>query len=162
MNQVCEEIRQFNSDSSRLTKDLDHERKKQEEEIKKLAVVKDCIREQLQIREGIQEKVKVLRKGMSSKIENIMFLEKAIAMLARSKAFKFAPTVDIIEEFLSKLENKCADSVVPKKNEDIKTLGRMISALCDQNSALKQELSQATSKLLKVMVESSTDAFDSS
>jgi len=159
VNQICENIRQFNSDSSRLTKDLAHEKNKQEEDIKNLAIVKDCIREQIQVREGIQEKVKVLRQGMSSKIENIMFLEKALAMLARSKAFKFAPTVDIIEEFLSKLEHKSADTVIVKKNEDTKTLGRMISALCDQNSALKQELSQATSKLLKVMVESSTDAF---
>lgn len=158
MNQLCEKIREFNSDSNRLTKDLDQEKKKQEEEIKNLAVVKDCIREQLQIREGIQEKVRVLRKGMSSKIENIMFLEKARAMLARSKAFNFAPTVDTIEEFLSKLENSCANKVI-KKNEDTKTLGRMITALCDQNSALKQELSQATSKLLKVMVESSTNVF---
>jgi len=156
LNQVCESISILNIDTARLTKDFNHEIKKQEEDIKNLAVVKDCIREHLQEKEEIKEKVKILREGTSSKIENITFLEKAIAMLARSKAFKFVPTVNTIEEFLSQLENSGADTVVTEKNQDAQTLGRMISALCDQNSALKQELSQATSKLLKVMVESST------
>jgi len=156
VNQICESIRQLNDDSSRLTNDLVDERKKQAEQIDNLQTAKDRTHLQLQDNEGMKETLKILKEETSALTEKITFLEKSIAMLARGKAFKFVPTINIIEEFLSKLENPDVDRVPIEETMDSRSLGRMISDLCTLNSALKQELSQATSKLLKVMVESST------
>jgi len=127
-----------------------------EQKINNLQAAKDLTNLQLLEKEGVKENLKILNEETSALIEKITFLEKAIAMLARSKAFKFVPTINIIEEFLSTLEKPQAERFTYEEGMDYRSLGRIISDLCSQNNALKRELSEATSKLLKVMVESST------
>jgi len=159
VNHICESIRLLNVDNSRLTKNLDHETMAKEQKINNLQAAKDLTNLQLLQKEGVKEKLKILNEETSALIEKITFLEKAIAMLARGKAFKFVPTINIIEEFLSNLEKPQPERFT-EEGMDSRSLGRIISDLCSQNNALKLELSEATSKLLKVMVESSTsDAF---
>jgi len=160
VNHICESIRQLNDVNCRLTKDLDHETMAKEQKINNLQAAKDLTNLQLLEKEGVKENLKILNEETSALIEKITFLEKAIAMLARGRAFKFVPTINIIEEFLSDLEKPQAERFTYEESMDSRSLGRIISDLCSQNNALKLELSEATSKLLKVMVESSTsDAF---
>jgi len=139
-----------------LTKDLDDETKKKEQKMSNLQAAKDIAHLQLLEKERVKEKLKILNEETSALIEKIKFLEKALAMLARGKAFKFVPTINIIEEFLSNLEEPQADRFTSDETMNTGSLERIISDLCTRNNALKLELSEATSKLLKVMVESST------
>jgi len=156
LNQVCEGIALFNDGTQRLTEKVEVEHKKQEQEKANLQAAKDRMREVFQENKEIKQTLEILRVERNAANEKITFLKRATAMVARGKAFKFIPTINTIEKFLSNLENADVDTEDVKKAQDPEILERMILDLCTQNNSLKLELSKATTKLLKLMVDTST------
>jgi len=151
LNTLSKSINDCKIRTERLTKKLQLELSKRDQEIRKIKEIKERLGKFYNEREGARRNIVTLKAQRNAAKKKLTSLQKDLISWAERKPLNLPSR----ETSLS-TEDKIEPFVNIAHIRDIETLERIICDLSQKNNSLKKDLSEKTSKLLKLMVMHST------